>query len=194
MNRLLPFGIVGAADRSYCISVSHRLNKPARLTLSVFVAWGTWPKLHSIAIPPGYKRRRLWARDRLHQKCIRDAMISSHVPVAPDLIGWRTKGEISLSTIAEATKISRRYLEAIESGKFQCLPGGAYSLSYLRQYAEAIDFEADDLIKYFHSVMASSDASKPLTESPSPLIRRFWDHIRSLGAIVSPGEIPQPRD
>ena len=59
---------------------------------------------------------------------------------------------ISLQQIAEATKIGVRYLEAIESGQFDKLPGGFYSVSYIRQYARAIEIgEAELLERYLQS-------------------------------------------
>jgi hypothetical protein len=50
----------------------------------------------------------------------------------------QSKG-ITLEQIANSTKISIRYLRAIEEGRLAVLPGGVYSANYLRQYAEAIE-------------------------------------------------------
>ncbi len=65
----------------------------------------------------------------------------------------QTKG-ISLREIAETTKISLRFLQAIEDGEFARLPGGIYSTSYIRQYARAIDFEESELLACYNSSMA----------------------------------------
>src|ERR1041385_8478472 len=64
----------------------------------------------------------------------------------------RNRG-ISLEEIAEATKISIRSLKAIECGEFKKLPGGIYNTSYIRQYANAIDFDESELLAYYHSQM-----------------------------------------
>jgi hypothetical protein len=69
-----------------------------------------------------------------------------------DLAALRHQKGISLQQIAEATKIGIRYLEAIESGQFDKLPGGFYSVSYIRQYARAIEIgEAELLESYLQS-------------------------------------------
>lgn len=56
----------------------------------------------------------------------------------PDLVSIRQSRGLTLEQIADATKISLRYLRAIEEGRLAVLPGGVYTANYLRQYAEAI--------------------------------------------------------
>jgi cytoskeletal protein RodZ len=46
---------------------------------------------------------------------------------------------VSLAEIARETKINPRYLEAIEEGRLQDVPGGIYLRSYLQQYAGCVD-------------------------------------------------------
>ena len=85
-----------------------------------------------------------------------------------DLIGWRQKKGISLSAIAAATKISERYLEAIERGKFRSLPGGAYGVGYIRQYAQAIHYDPDRLIERYRA-----STSEPQPQQPDTWTRRL---------------------
>ena len=49
----------------------------------------------------------------------------------------RQRAGVSLEQIADRTKISIRFLKAIESEEFEKLPGGIFATSYLRQYAAA---------------------------------------------------------
>jgi cytoskeletal protein RodZ len=56
----------------------------------------------------------------------------------PDLISIRRSRGLTLEQIADTTKISLRYLRAIEEGRLAVLPGGVYTANYLRQYAEAV--------------------------------------------------------
>ncbi len=73
-----------------------------------------------------------------------------------NLAALRHQKGISLHHIAEATKIGVRYLEAIEHGQFAKLPGGIYNISYIRQYARAIQVnEADILDCYLQSASLS---------------------------------------
>jgi len=83
-----------------------------------------------------------------------------------DLTSWRKKNGISLSAIAEATKISQRYLEAIERGKFRSLPGGAYGVGYIRQYAEAIHYDPGRLIERYRAA-TSEPTSEPPPQEPN---------------------------
>jgi cytoskeletal protein RodZ len=55
----------------------------------------------------------------------------------PDLAELRAIRGLSLDEIARATHITMRYLQAIERGDFDKLPGGIYTRSYIRQYARA---------------------------------------------------------
>ncbi len=73
---------------------------------------------------------------------------------------WRTNKGISLESIAASTKLSIRQLEAIESGDFARLPGGIYNISYIKQYARAIDFDEADLLAFYH------DACNPPSANP----------------------------
>jgi cytoskeletal protein RodZ len=68
----------------------------------------------------------------------------------------RNRG-ISLEQIAKSTKISIRSLEAIERGEFRKLPGGIYNTSYIRQYAQAIDYDETELLAVYHRHMGSGD-------------------------------------
>jgi cytoskeleton protein RodZ len=94
---------------------------------------------------------------------------------AIDLATWRKKNGISLSAIAAATKISERYLEDIERGKFRSLPGGAYGLGYIRQYAQAIHYDVDRLVERYRAA-----TSEPPPQPPEKWTIRIWRRIRSL--------------
>jgi cytoskeletal protein RodZ len=75
----------------------------------------------------------------------------------------RNRG-ISLEQIAESTKISLRSLKAIECGEFKKLPGGIYNTSYIRQYAQAIDFDESELLAYYKAAMATGPTQEPTGE------------------------------
>jgi cytoskeletal protein RodZ len=75
-------------------------------------------------------------------------MITSATP-PPNLAALRRQKGISLRHIADCTKIGVHYLEAIECGQFGKLPGGIYSVSYIRQYARAVDVNEVELIECY---------------------------------------------
>ena len=63
-----------------------------------------------------------------------------------NLTAMRLKHGMSIQQISDRTKISIRYLQAIEAGEFRELPAGIYGRSYIRQYADAIHCNADHLL------------------------------------------------
>ena len=82
----------------------------------------------------------------------------------------RKRAGISLSAIADSTKISSRFLRAIESEEFEKLPGGVFNTSYIRQYAAAIGYPEQDLLTFYNSRVQESEVA----ELPSPAATRGW--------------------
>ena len=64
---------------------------------------------------------------------------------------FRQNRGLSLESIAETTKISTRFLRAIEDGEYSILPGGIFNTSYLRQYAAAVGYEEDVLLDHYRT-------------------------------------------
>jgi cytoskeletal protein RodZ len=89
-----------------------------------------------------------------------------------NLAASRLKRGISLEQIAEATKISIRFLRAIEDEEFEKLPGGIFNTSYLRQYAAATGLEETKLLAYYDRYM--NPQPKPDNDSV-PQERSFLD-------------------
>ncbi len=52
----------------------------------------------------------------------------------------------SLDYIQEQTKIQKRFLQAIEDDQFELLPGKFYVRVFVKQYAELVDVNADELM------------------------------------------------
>lgn len=69
---------------------------------------------------------------------------------------------VSLREIADATKISVRFLEALEQDRHEILPGGLFRRAFVRQYANHLGLDAERLLEQF---MAASPAP---THPPRP--------------------------
>lgn len=54
--------------------------------------------------------------------------------------------EISLREISESTKISLRYLEALERNDFESLPGGVFNRGFVRAYSQFIGIDPDKMV------------------------------------------------
>src|SRR5579859_3868922 len=90
-----------------------------------------------------------------------------------DLSRFRKKVGVTLEQIADRTKISLRFLRAIEAEEFAKLPGGIFSTSYLRQYAAQIGYDETELLTQFDRKMNPQPLNKgPDRENGS---RKFLD-------------------
>src|SRR5713226_8028462 len=54
----------------------------------------------------------------------------------------RLRGSLELEQVEEQTRISRRYLRALEDERFELLPGDAYAKAFLRSYADFLGLDA----------------------------------------------------
>lgn len=57
--------------------------------------------------------------------------------------------KISLEDIAEATKISARYLRALERNDFSELPGGVFARGYVRAYAQFVGLDEEATVEAY---------------------------------------------
>jgi cytoskeletal protein RodZ len=58
----------------------------------------------------------------------------------------RIRQRLSLETIASRTRISQRFLQAIEVEDFESLPGLVFARNFVRQYASSLGMEAEPLL------------------------------------------------
>ena len=77
--------------------------------------------------------------------------------------------EISLREIADVTKISIRYLEALERDRFDILPAPVFARGFLREYARYVGLDPDEVVNSYISAQRSAE---PEEETTSPLRRR----------------------
>ncbi len=98
----------------------------------------------------------------------------------------RQKKGISLEQIAEITKISIRFLKAIEAEEFEKLPGGIFDTNYIRQYAMAVGVEQDRLLARYteKTAVAEDTGPEPRRKLPVADTRSWFD--RWLRASASP--------
>jgi cytoskeletal protein RodZ len=93
---------------------------------------------------------------------------------------------ISLREIADSTKISVRYLEALEQDRFDVLPAQVFVRGFLREYARFVGLDPDEAINHF---LASYAVPRPAAGAESPAPRRraapsAWGYGLLLGLAV----------
>lgn len=93
---------------------------------------------------------------------------------------------IALREVAETTKISVRFLEAIENDRLDLLPGGLFPRSFVRQYASHLGLDAERVVADFLCQLGEPD-QPPVAAPPPPSfsLRRaaFWS--LPLGLLLS---------
>ena len=57
--------------------------------------------------------------------------------------------QITLREVSESTKISLRYLEALERNEFEGLPGGVFNRGFVRAYAEFIGVDPEGMVNAY---------------------------------------------
>ncbi len=112
-------------------------------------------------------------------------------------IGERLKQEreaknLSLQDIQKQTKIQTRYLHAIEEERFEIMPGSFYVRAFIKEYATALQLNAEDLMSEYErdlpfdkeekvalSRVSSSKKNKPISKTPS-----FFSFLPTIIVIV----------
>jgi transcriptional regulator with XRE-family HTH domain len=86
------------------------------------------------------------------------------------LLHERERRGISLSAIAERTKIAPALLAALERGDVSRWPGGIYRRSFIRAYASAIGLDPDEIAREFFELFPDpalvDPASAPTGQAP----------------------------
>ena len=85
------------------------------------------------------------------------------------LKGQREERKIRLSDVAIQTRISIKFLEALEAGEFEILPG-TYIRAFIRDYAKAVGLDTDDTMKRFDAHLESTKAADTQPELQESLL------------------------
>ncbi|HLZ48182.1 MAG TPA: helix-turn-helix domain-containing protein [Candidatus Limnocylindria bacterium] len=80
---------------------------------------------------------------------------------------------VTLEQAADDTRIRLKFLQAIESGDYQSLPGNVYTKGFLRNYAEYLNLEPDEMVALY---VGERGGIEPLrTFAPmKPLVKRSF--------------------
>ena len=76
----------------------------------------------------------------------------------------------TLDDLQEITKIQKRYLAGIENEEYSSMPGSFYVRAFIKQYAEAVGLNGDELLETYKSEIPSpsnEDVTKSIPTTPS---------------------------
>ena len=82
----------------------------------------------------------------------------------------RTAKGYSIEDLQEITKIQKRYLAGIEEGNYATMPGAFYVRAFIKQYAEAVGLNGDELLETYKTEIPSpsnDDVTKNIPATPS---------------------------
>lgn len=106
--------------------------------------------------------------------------------------GWlRQQREIrnlTLREIADSTKIGMRYLEALETDRFERLPAPIFAKGFLRQYARYVGLDPDEVVNFY--LQASRPDEEDEDEEPvarrssAPLPTPTRQSLALLGIVI----------
>jgi len=96
---------------------------------------------------------------------------------------------ISLKEIADATKISKRFLEAIERNDHRTLPAPVFTRGFVREYARYLGLAAEEIVSRYNYAAAGDDRIEQSTHldrlvQPNPSPQRESKGIPPLYARV----------
>lgn len=93
---------------------------------------------------------------------------------------------ISLDKIAGETRISTRFLRAIEEEEFQVLPGGIFNRGFVRTYAERVGLDPDQAVAEYERLLEYREPSEPLPPVEGGATSKIERHLyaAAAGALV----------
>ena len=89
--------------------------------------------------------------------------------IGPILRAARLKRGQSLEAVAQQTRISKRFLEALEENRFEQFPAVVYLRGFLKGYCEHLDVNFDEIWAMLNSVPTETPAetAAPAAETPA---------------------------
>jgi len=90
------------------------------------------------------------SRRRLHLREVRSDQ-AGYDGIGVEMRAARVRAGAELSDIAQKLRISQAYLEAIENGRFDELPGHVYVFGFLKTYARFLDLDEDIVVDRFRT-------------------------------------------
>jgi cytoskeleton protein RodZ len=110
-----------------------------------------------------------------------------NTPVGVLLRNCRLRAGLDLGEMSHSLHIRRCFLEAIETGRFETLPGPVYALGFVRSYAEQLGLDAEEIARRFKREIADHSATPlrfplPIAEDGTPK-----GAVLLLGAMITIG-------
>lgn len=106
----------------------------------------------------------------------------------------REQKGLSLEEVQQTTKIRTRYLEAIESGRLDTLPGMVYARGFIKSYAEFLGINGQELLERHQLAAevekgtpepaASERRKQPKVQADKPAFSLFSSRVPQVAALI----------
>jgi cytoskeleton protein RodZ len=109
----------------------------------------------------------------------------SLTPFGEHLKREREMRGVSLEEISAATRISTRFLEALENGQWDQLPGGAFNRGFIRSTARFLGLNEDSMVaEYALEMNEQADGRASATPAAAAMPRDLRPLGAAIGALV----------
>lgn len=126
-----------------------------------------------------------------HQPLGTASMAGASLGVAALLRETRIKLNRDIAVAATTLRIRQPYLQAIEDGRFQDLPGAAYAVGFVRGYAEYLGLDGNEIVRRFkqenRDLAGRAELVFPSTGSGSFIPTGALLGLAVIGAMVAYG-------
>lgn len=100
------------------------------------------------------------ARRRLHLRDITNELSTAAETVGSDLRAARERRSEDMRGIAQALRIRREQLEALEESRYDDLPGRAYAIGFVRSYAEYLGLDSVHIVERYKAEIDQQEAAR----------------------------------
>src|SRR5712691_9858181 len=109
----------------------------------------------------------LWRFHMILRKSKENGALSAHMTnFGASFKKARESKGVSLDQIAAETRISTRFLLAIENEEFHLLPGGIFNRGFVRTYAEKIGIDPDQSVADYERLVQIQEPPEASVASP----------------------------
>ena len=92
---------------------------------------------------------------------------------------------ISLKAVVDATRITQRYIEAVESDRLDVLPGGFFIKGILRNYAKAVGLDEEEVLERYRRAGILAAGKSDMARKQAPEAGKSKKRARSLAGAAA---------
>ena len=144
------------------------------------------PRTEGLRLVPPRPDLRHAEVDRTVERAGDAAVTDGRPPALPErLYAARERKGVDLYRAERDTKIRARYLSALERGEYKELPGDVYTKGFLRNYANYLGLDAEEVVSQWRRDRGDAPAGKTVLTVPRPLAQPRAGLQFSPGVVVA---------